>query len=108
MKPNFIQQEILLVPKAHLLNTEWQLRDEKENKKLNNAREHFIEMCWNGTLSWIIPEIIEKDKEGKPLPIWEVNEMKELVELRMGECGEMPADDWSLNPTIYLMHACEN
>ena len=108
MKNIYKFQEILLSPKAHFLHRDYILRDEKADGKNLSEKEKFLQLCWNGMLNEIIPEIIVKDTDSKPLTIWEINESANLVEVKAGKVNFAFEDCFALNPATFLRNVCEN
>lgn len=102
MKKTSTNQEILLVPKSHCLKKDWCEKNAKPNQKKLSHKEQLIELCWNGMLPELLPEIAETTSKKKPLPIWEINETGHLLDLRLGEYDESMNDEFSINPYVYL------
>ncbi len=102
MKKTSTNQEILLVPKSHCLKKDWCEKNAKPNQKKLSHKEQLIELCWNGMLPEMLPEIVETSSKKKPLTIWEINETGHLLDIRQGENDESMNDEFSINPYVYL------
>ncbi len=108
MKNIYKFQEILLSPRAHFLQRDYMLRDEKAGRINLSEQEKFLQLCWNGMLNEMMPEIIVKDADNKPLTIWEVNESPNLVEVKAGKLNFAFEDSYALQPATFLRNMCEN
>ena len=102
MKKTSTNQEILLVPKSQFFKKDLCEKDAKPNQKKLSGKEKLINLCWNGLLPELLPEISETTSTEKPLTIWEVNETGHLLDLRLGEFNEFINDEWSINPYVCL------
>ena len=102
MKKTFTNQEILLVPQSRFFKKDLCERDAKPNQKKLSDKEKLINLCWNGMLPELLPEISETTSAEKPLTIWEINETGQLLDLRLGEYDESMNDEWSINPYVHL------
>lgn len=105
MKTIFTNQEILLLPGSSFFNRECCEKDEQPNTKQLSQKEKVINLCWNGILPELLPEIAETDAKEKALTLWEVNETDCLLDLRLGEANNNLSDAWSINPYIFLEFA---
>jgi hypothetical protein len=108
MKTASTNQEILLLSNSSYFKRDWvELTGNKNHKQLSQ-KEKLIQLCWNGMLTEIIPEIMEKCKERKPLTLWEINESGNMLDLRYGDIDREMNDEWSINPYVYLTFAVAN
>ena len=108
MKHITTNQEILLLPATSFFNKDWIEKSNPENSKKLSQKEQLIELCWNGVLPEILPEICETNIQAKPLAIWEINETVRLLDLRLGEFNELMNNEWSINPYIFIEMANMN
>ena len=102
MKNKSTNQEILLVPKSRFLKKDWCERNARPKQKKLSHREMLIDLCWNGMLPEMLPEISETTSDKKPLTIWEINETGHLLDIRMGENDNSMNDEFSINPYVCL------
>ena len=103
MKKYSTNQEILLVPGTKLLQRDWcEKENEKAGKQLSH-KEQLLNLCWNGMLPTVFPEICETGHAEKPLTLWEINETSCLLDLRFGEINENMNDEWSINPYVRMV-----
>ena len=100
--------EILLLSKSSFFKRDWcELKGNKNDKQLSQ-KEQLIQLCWNGMLNEMIPEIMEKTAGNKPLILWDINESGNMLDLRYGNIDEEMNDEWSINPYVYLTFAIAN
>lgn len=102
MKQTATNQEILLVPKSRFLKKDWCETKKQPNQKKLSGKEKLIDLCWNGMLPELLPEITEVSSTQEPLTIWEINETGQLLDLRLGEYDESLNDEFSINPYVHL------
>ena len=102
MKQIYSNQEILLNAGSSFFKREYAEREQKQSSKKLSQKEQIAEMCWNGLLPDLLPEITDTGNNQKPLTIWEINATSHLVDLRLGEFNENLNDVFSLNPYVYL------
>lgn len=102
MKKLNTSQEILLMQGASFFKKDWCEKHSNTDKKKLSQKEQLIELCWNGVLPGILPEITETNRNDQPLTLWEINETDNLLDLRFGEANQSMNDEWSINPYIFL------
>ena len=102
MKKINTSQEILLMPGASFFKRDWCEKHSNPDKKQLSQKEQLIELCWNGVLPGLLPEISETNDNDKPLTIWEINETDNLLDLRLGDSDQSLNDEWSINPYVFL------
>ena len=105
MKKITTNQEILLLTSSRFFQREWSEREKGGNSKKLSQKEQLIELCWNGMLNEMIPEICETEPGKKPLTLWEINGSGNLLDLRYGDFDQKMNDVWSVNPYVFLMLA---
>ena len=108
MKNSTTYQEILLLPATSFFNKDWCEKSNPENSKKLSQKEQLIQLCWNGVLPELLPEICETTNEAKPLTLWEINETDKLLDLRLGELNELMNNEWSINPYVFMAMATLN
>ena len=108
MKNTSTNQEILLLSNSSFFKRDWvELRDNKNDKQLSQ-KELLIQLCWNGMLKEMIPEILQTEPGRKPLTLWEINESGNMLDLRYGDFNQFIDDEWSINPYIFTELSCRN
>lgn len=108
MKQITTSQEILLVPGANFFKRDWCEKEVRPQSKKLSQTEQLKQLCWNGLLPEILPEICETTQHNKQLTLWEVNESDTLLDLRLGEFNESLNDVWSINPFVCIVMAGMN
>lgn len=108
MKKINTNQEILLISDSPFFKKDWCELKIKDNSKKLSQKEQLIQLCWNGMLKEMIPEIFENDFNDKPLTLWEINESGNMLDLRYGDLNIELNDEWSINPYVYLTFAVPN
>jgi hypothetical protein len=108
MKNTSTNQEILLLSNSSFFKRDWvELTDNKNDKQLSQ-KELLIQLCWNGMLKEMIPEILQTEPGKKPLTLWEINESGNMLDLRYGDFNQFVDDEWSINPYIFTELSCRN
>ena len=108
MKKFTTNREILLQTGSSFFKRDWcELNNSKNDKQLSQ-KEQLIQLCWNGMLKEMIPEILEPQPGKKPLTLWEINESGNMLDLRYGDINEEMNDEWSINPYVFLTLAIPN
>ncbi|MBK7559353.1 MAG: hypothetical protein IPI54_14360 [Chitinophagaceae bacterium] len=108
MKKITTNREILLLSGSSFFQRDWCEMNSKSDSKKLSQKEQLIQLCWNGMLHEMIPEILETQPGKKPLTLWEINESGNLLDLRYGEFDEEMNDEWSINPYVYLAFSNPN
>ncbi len=105
MKKITTNQETLLLSKSSFFQRDWCERDKNNHAKRLSQKEQLIELCWNGMLNEMIPEIFEPSANKKPLTLWEINETENFLDLRYGDFDKQINDEWSINPYVIMEFA---
>ena len=100
--------EILLQTNSSYFKRDWVELKGKTNDKQLSQKEQLIQLCWNGMLKEMIPEILQTELGKKPLTLWEINESDNMLDLRYGDFNEEMNDEWSINPYVFLTFANPN
>ena len=108
MKKISTNREILLQTNSSFFKRDWcELNNNKNDKQLSQ-KEQLIQLCWNGMLKEMIPEILQIEPGEKPLTLWEINESGNMLDLRYGDLDQEMNDEWSINPYVVITFACAN
>ncbi|RYY47531.1 MAG: hypothetical protein EOO06_12320 [Chitinophagaceae bacterium] len=102
MKQINLNQEILLNSSSSFFKKDYCEQNAKPADKQLSQKEQVVNMCWNGLLPELLPEISDRGTDSKPLPLWEINETQQMLDLRLGEFDENLNDEFSINPYVYL------
>lgn len=108
MKKITTNREILLLSASRFFQRDWCELNNNGNSKKLSQKEQLIQLCWNGMLNEMIPEIIYTAPGKKPLTLWEINESGNMLDLRYGEIDEEMNDEWSVNPYVFMTFAVMN
>lgn len=109
MKTNFIQQELLLFTNSSFAKRELAGKDNQQLGTLfQSAREQLKAGCWNGLMAELLPEIMEKSANGKPLFLWDLYEGNSFIGLYFGEQMERPEACSSIDPHSFLAFTFES
>lgn len=108
MKNIYTNREILLQTNSSFFKRDWCELNNKHNDKQLSQKEQLIQLCWNGMLKEMIPEICGPGASNKPLTLWEINESGRMLDLRFGDMDEQMNDEWSINPYVFLSLAIPN
>ncbi len=108
MKKITTNREILLLSSSRFFQRDWCALNSNTNTKKLSQKEQLIQLCWNGMLKEMIPEILETQPGNKPLTLWEINESGNMLDLRYGDINEEMNDEWSINPYVFLTFAIPN
>lgn len=99
MKNNSTQKEILLVTNNSFAQREW---CSKENNNTSfTAQEHIEEICANGLIYEILPELFKSGND-KKLYLWQMRPCFSFVQLEYGEFPLATEKAKSLDPHNYL------
>jgi hypothetical protein len=101
MKARSIQQEILLMTGTKFAAKEWAEKNVEDNKKLSPS-EQLEEACWNGLLADMLPEVVEKGKEGKSLFLWHIRHCNSFLEIDLGESSPLIESEFSIDPYFFI------
>lgn len=105
MKTGTTIQELLLNVNSSFCKREWCSKNEQQ-QTLPPAEQLKI-ICWDGLLPELLPEICLKENN-KPLILWELMGMSNLLHLKMGGHNEKLNPELALHPYIMLDGMCYN
>lgn len=101
MKPNYTQQEILLITGTSFSSRQCYQKDDENNQNNLTEKEQLEEACWNGLLQNMLPEIYEHPF-GKKLYLWQIKEAASFIEIELGELPEEKENYFSIDPYSFL------
>ena len=102
MKQINTNQEIVLYPSSSFFKKDWCEKDSNGNSKKLSQKEQLIQLCWNGMLPVLLPEISEINPGELPIMLWDINETANLLHLRLGEFNKFMNDECSINPYVVM------
>lgn len=108
MKKMNANQEILLLSNSKFFQRDWCELNNKSNDKKLSQKEQLIQLCWNGMLKEMLPELLPDTPGVKPLTLWEICESDHMLDLRYGDFDEEMLDESSINPYIYMQWVVMN
>jgi hypothetical protein len=102
MKPQAINQEILLIAETGLSTKRFCEKENSGNKKEYTPLEELEKACWSGLLLEMLPELIDNSSGKKENFIWEVAAAKSFVCIRIGAYPGSVEKETSLDPYFFL------
>jgi len=102
MKTNSTHQEILLVTGTSFSTRTWCEKEPGRQKELSE-REQLEEVCWNGLLYELLPEVDLHEKD-KKLFVWNIREAKAFIEVELGEAPQHADGQVSIDPYQFFSH----
>lgn len=100
MRTQTIQQEILLMTGTKFAAKEWVDKMPEEKNKLS-AAEQLEDACWSGLLDEMLPEIVEKNSEGKKLFLWHIRHCRSFLEIELSETSPVIERETSIDPYFF-------
>ena len=101
METDSTNQEVLLNINTSFCKREYCERYENNYTKKLSPTEVLKNLCWDGLLPELLPEICTK-VDNKQLPLWELLETERLLHLRFGGYQEKLETAFSLNPYLLV------
>jgi hypothetical protein len=101
MKKGSYQQEILLMATTSFSKRQWSKIDSADNDKLSGT-EQLEEVCWNGLLNEMLPEIALKSESGKNLYLWQIRNGKSFLQIELCEFPQGIQKVYSIDPQFFL------
>jgi hypothetical protein len=95
-------QELLLNTNSSFCKRQWcEKRDAPQGQQPLSATEQLKTICWDGLLPELLPEICLKEND-KPLILWELMGMVNLLHLKLGGFNEQLTPESALHPYFVL------
>jgi len=108
MERNSTQQEILLMTGSGFFQQQCFERNEQDSNKNLSQEEKMEEACWNGLLQEMLPDVINKDADGKALMLWQVRPCRSFLEIELCETPAASDNYYSIDPYTFLREAFNN
>jgi len=96
------QQEILLMTGSTFFQQQCFEKNERDSDKNFTQREYMEEACWNGLLNEFLPDVINKDADGKSLLLREIKQCDAFLEIDLCDSPEETDDYYSIDPYVFL------
>jgi hypothetical protein len=106
MKTNSTQREILLVTNNSFAQRQW-CSKETNNDKTFTSQEQMEEVCANGLIYEILPEVFNAP-EDKKLYLWQMRPAFSFLQLEYGEFPLATEKSTSIDPHNSLSCMCYN
>lgn len=103
MKPETIQQEILLFAGTSFSSKEYCLKD-PDNKETpgHSPLDNLEKACWNGMLNELLPELADSTfTKNKPY-IWHIMQGDHFLNIQMGNWPALLEKESSIDPYFFL------
>jgi hypothetical protein len=107
MKPSSTQREILLITNNSFAQQQWCRNEFKGDDNNITPQEQMEEICANGLIYDILPELFGTD-ENKKLYLWQMHPGFSFLQLEYGEFPLAIEKARSLDPHNSLMSRCYN
>lgn len=102
MNTGTIQQEILLMTTTTFSKRRWHNNETPDNRKSLSDTEQLEEICWNGLLKEMLPEIIVRSSSGKDLYLWQIRNGKSYLQIELCEFPLEIEKLFSIDPHFFL------
>lgn len=102
MKAAEIQQEILLVTTSTFSKRQWCKQQDVNRNRHQDPTDQLEEACWNGLLSEMLPEVLEKPVSGGRLYLWHIRQGATVLQIELSEQPPRVDELFSINPSLFL------
>ena len=106
MKTNATQKEILLVTNNSFAQREWCNKEIQPSTNMT-AQEQMEEICANGLICEILPEVFEAGENPK-LYLWQIRPGFSFIQLLYSVFPSTIKNTTSLDPHVWLGNYCYN
>jgi len=100
MKPETINQEILLFTNSSFCNRPFSRRNDCDNSGNYSSMEEIEKACWNGMLNELLPELFSDAQHDNY--IWKTTSGINFLSIRMGSNPQEAEKQSSLDPYFFL------
>ena len=102
MKPQTINQEILLFTDTSFAKRELREReDTNRNDAKNSVADKLEKACWSGLLFEMLPGIFNKNGQ-KNMYVWKVDQAEQFIHVALGNTSGFIAYETSIDPYFFL------
>ncbi len=102
MSTNILQQEILLIATTTFSKNQCCGKEPSEQNNHQSHKEHLEEICWNGLLDEILPEILERSSAGKGLYLWQIRQAEFYIQIELCSYPSLLDKQLSIDPYFFL------
>jgi len=103
MKADKIQQEILLVTTSTFSKRQWCKQQENvASDRHQDPVDQLEEACWNGLLSEMLPEVLEKPALEGRLYLWHIRQGATVLQIELSEQPSRINESFSIYPNFFL------
>ena len=107
MKAQNIHQEILLIATTSFSKRQWCKNDSPDTNNYHQSHlEQLEEICWNGLLAEILPEIIEPSPTGKKLCLWHIRQAEHFIQVELCDYPLPQEKHLSIDPYFFMEMVC--
>ena len=108
METSSTQQEILLMTGSTFFQQQCLEKNERDSDRNLTQREYMEEACWNGLLQEFLPDVVDKDAEGKSLLLWQIKQCEAFLEIDLCNSPVEADDYYSIDPYLFLPEGFAN
>lgn len=98
-----LQQEILLMTGTSFSSRQCLQKVDGDDQSYRTETEQLQDVCSNGQLPQILPEICEIFSGENTLYLWEIKENKSSVEIILGQVPEQIEREYSIDPYSFVV-----
>lgn len=81
-------------------------KNENPSSKNDSQHNKLAEICWNGMIPEMLPELFEEVY--KKMTMWQLEECNHLLYVHLGENGLSPEPVFTINPYVLMATMNEN
>jgi len=109
MKPQNIHQEILLLATTSFSKRQGCKKNSPETNNYHQSQmEHLEEICWNGLLAEMLPEVVETSPTGKRLCLWQIRQAEFFLQVELCLYPLPQEKQMSIDPYFFMTTVCYN
>ena len=108
MKPNTMNQKILLFTGTSFTKQEFCSRDRGKEGKESSAMEQLERACWDGMLSEMMPELVSSPSAKSENFICHILSGKHFLRIILGPCQQMVENESSIDPYLFMLENFNN
>jgi len=102
MKPQIINQEILLFKNTSFAKRELCERDDADgNETKNSSAQQLEKACWSGLFFEMLPGIFTRNNQ-KNNYVWQVNQAEQFIHIALGSAPGSLNYETSIDPYFFL------
>lgn len=102
MKPQIINQEILLFTGTSLSKRQFCEKNDTGNETTGSSSEQLQKACWAGLLFEMLPELMDNSIPRKENYIWEILPAEKFIRVILGFSTGKVETETSIDPYFFL------